>query len=78
MAAVVKYYVGPCIPKSMKQDRIFMVNCFRALFWAKDAVERDLILFSMLVLAYAHPDGGLFRSVTLMALTHKFALLRTE
>ena len=67
MAAVVKYYVGPCIPKSMKQDRVFMVNCFRALFWAKDAVERDLILFSMLVLAYAHPDG-------LMVLTHKFVL----
>ena len=62
MAAVVKYYVGPCFPKHMKQERFFMINCFKALFWSKD-VERDLILFSMLVLGYAHPDGGVFRLV---------------
>ena len=63
MAAVVKYYVGPCFPKHMKQDRIFMINCFKAVFWSKNEVERDLIFFSMLILAYAHPHGGLFRWV---------------
>ena len=61
MAAVVKYYVGPCIPKTMKKDRVFMINCFKSLFWAKNEVERDQILFSMLVLGYAHPDGSVFR-----------------
>ena len=61
MAAVSKYYVGPCIPKQMKADRIFMINCFKALFWAKDAAERDIILFSMLTLAYAHPNGRVFK-----------------
>ena len=38
-----------------------MINCFKSLFWAKNEVERDQILLSMLVLAYAHPDGSLFR-----------------
>ena len=61
MAAVIKYYVGPSIPKHMISERSFMVDCFNALFWAEDEVERDLILFAMLVLSYAHPESGLFK-----------------
>ena len=38
-----------------------MINSFKALFWAQDPLERDEILFSMLILAYSHPDGNLFR-----------------
>ena len=61
MAAVMKYYIGPCFPKQMKQERSLMINCFKALFWAQDPSERDHILFGMLILAYSHPDGRLFR-----------------
>ena len=56
-----KYYIGPCFPKQMKQERSLMINCFKALFWAQDPSERDHILFGILILAYSHPDGRLFR-----------------
>ena len=61
MAAVMKYYIAPCMPKEMKQERCLMINSFKALFWAQNPLERDEILFSMLILAYSHPDGNLFR-----------------
>ena len=61
MAAVSKYYVSPFVSKNKKSERSFLFNCYKVLFWAKDAVERDLILFSMLILAYSHPEGVLFR-----------------
>ena len=61
MAAVMKYYIAPHIPKQMKEERSLMINSCKALFWAKDALERDHVFFCMLLIAYAHPNGGLFR-----------------
>ena len=61
MAAVMKYYIGPSIPKNKKAERSLWINSFKCLFWAKDSLETDMILFTMLVMAYSHPMGKLYK-----------------
>ena len=61
MAGIMRNVINPFAKKDMKKEKNFLINCYKALFLAVDAIERDIILFSMLVLAYAHPEGSLYK-----------------
>lgn len=61
MAAIIKYNVNKCFRKDQKMERNFAANCYRALYWSKDAEEMDLILYSMFVFALAGKETILSR-----------------
>jgi hypothetical protein len=61
MAAIMKYNVNKCFRKDQKTERNFAANCYRALFWSKDADEMDHILYSMFVFALADNNTILSR-----------------
>ena len=64
MAAMMKYYIKPCIKKD-DPDRTFWINVFRCLYFCNNANETDRMLLHIFTYARTKKDSNISRSADL-------------